>query len=159
MRKKSLMVIVLLTATIRLFAQSGTNTSGGEASGSGGVASYTIGQVAYETHTSIAGSVTEGVQQSYLISVVVGNPEAIGIDLSVSVFPNPTTDFLQLKIENEKFESLNYQLFDLNGKFLKSEKLTGNKTLVNMSNYKPSVYFVKVIFENQLIKEFKIIKN
>jgi len=42
-RKSILMATTLLIATIGLFAQSQTTASGGEASGSGGTVSYSIG--------------------------------------------------------------------------------------------------------------------
>jgi hypothetical protein len=39
--------------------------AGGEATGSGGSVSYSVGQVVYTTNTGINGSVAQGVQQPY----------------------------------------------------------------------------------------------
>jgi hypothetical protein len=143
-----------------VFAQAQTTaTTGGNATGSGGTASYTVGQVAYQTHTGTTGSVAEGVQQPYEISVVTGIEEAKGITLSVSAYPNPTTDFLQLKVESEKLNHLSYQLFDIQGKLLQSEKITGNQTSIIMSNLVPATYFVKVTEGNKEVKTFKIVKR
>ncbi len=152
-------ILLLGLGLTGLQAQENVNATGGNASGSGGSASYSVGQVVYTTNTGTNGSVAQGVQQPYEISVVTGLEEAKGINLSVSVYPNPTTDFLQLKVESEKLKDLNYQLFEMNGKLLQSEKITGNQTSIVMSNLVPATYFVKVIQGNKEVKTFKIIKN
>jgi len=140
-------------------AQESINATGGNASGSGGSASYSVGQVVYTTHTGTSGSVEQGVQQPFEISVVTGIEEAKGINLSVTAYPNPTTDYLQLKVESEKLKDLSFQLYDMNGKLLQSEKITGNQTSIAMSSLVPATYFVKVIQGNKEVKTFKIIKN
>ena len=80
----------LLSVTIVLFttgltvatAQESVSASGGEASGSGGSVSYSVGQLFYRIHTGTTGSVAEGVQQPYEISVITATnllPCGIGI--------------------------------------------------------------------------------
>ena len=104
----------------------------------------------------------QGVQQPFEISVVTAIEEAKGINLSVTAYPNPTTDFLQLKVDASttlSIQSMSYQLYDMNGKLLQSEKITGNQTSIVMSNLVPANYFVKVIQANKEVKTFKIIKN
>jgi len=145
-----------------LQAQESVNATGGNASGSGGSASYSVGQLAYQTHTGTSGSVVEGVQQPYEILVITAIEEAKGINLSVSAYPNPTTDFLQLKVDVStalSIQSLRYQLFDMQGKLLQSEKIMCNQTSIVMSNLVPATYFVKVIQKNREIKTFKVIKK
>jgi len=145
-----------------LSAQTSVNATGGNASGSGGSASYSVGQVAYQTHAGTSGSVAEGVQQPFEISVVTEIEEAKGINLTVSVYPNPTTDYLTLEVDASttlSIQSMIYQLFDMNGKLLQSEKITGNQTSIVMSNLVPATYFVKVIQGNKEVKTFKIVKN
>jgi hypothetical protein len=142
-----------------LQAQESVNATGGDASGSGGSASYSVGQVAYQTYTGTSGSVAQGVQQPYEISVVTAIEEAKGINLSVSAYPNPTTDYLTLSISEFEISNLSYQLYDMSGKLLQSEKITGNHTSIVMSNLVPATYFVKVVQGNKEVKTFKIIKN
>ena len=158
-RLKLSAVLLLGLGLTGLQAQESANATGGNASGSGGSVSYSVGQVVYTTNTGTSGSVAQGVQQPYEISVVTGLEEAKGINLSVSAYPNPTTDFLELKVESEKLKDLSYQLYDMNGKLLQSEKITGNQTSIVMSNLVPATYFVKVIQGNKEVKTFKIIKN
>lgn len=142
-----------------LQAQESVNTTGGNASGSGGSASYSVGQVVYTTHTGTNGSVAQGVQQPFEISLVTGLEEAKGINLSVFAYPNPTTDYLTLSIDAFDFSSLSYQLYDMHGKLLQSEKITGNQTSIIINNLVSATYFIKVIRGNKEIKIYKIIKN
>ena len=162
-KKLKLSAVLLLGIGLTgLQAQESINATGGNASGSGGSVSYSVGQVAYQTHTGTNGSVAEGVQQPYEISVVTGIEEAIGINLMVSAYPNPTTDFLNLKVDASttlSIQSMSYQLFDISGKLLENKKLTGNETQIDLNGFISSTYFVKVLENNQLIKNFKIVKN
>ncbi|MDA3912025.1 MAG: T9SS type A sorting domain-containing protein [Bacteroidales bacterium] len=162
MRQKRLKLSAILLLGLGLTglqAQEAISASGGNASGSGGTASYSVGQIVYTTNTGTNGSVAQGVQQPFEISVVTGLEEAKGINLSVSAYPNPTTDFLNLKVENYDNANLSYQLFDISGKLLETKNITGNQTSIVMSNLVPATYFVKVILGNKEVKTFKIIKT
>ncbi len=142
-----------------LQAQTSVNATGENASGSGGSASYSVGQVTYQTKTGTNGSVSEGVQQAYEISVVIEIEEAKGINLMVAAYPNPTTDYLTLSINEFDISNLSYQLYDFNGKLLQNKKITDTKTSIVMSNLVSANYFVKITKANKEIKTFKIIKN
>jgi hypothetical protein len=158
-RLKLGVILLLGLGLSSLQAQESINASGGEATGSGGSVSYSVGQVAYQTHAGTNGSVTQGVQQPYEISVVTAIEEAKGINLTVSAYPNPTTDYLTLEVKDFELSTLHFQVYDMNGKLLQSEKITGNQTSIIMSNLVPATYFVKVVLENKEVKTFKIIKN
>ncbi len=163
MRHKKVKLIAVLLLGLGLTglqAQTAIPATGGNASGNGGSVSYSVGQVVYTTNTGGAnGSVAQGVQQPFEISVVTGIDEANGITLQCSAYPNPTTDFLKLKVENFKTENLTYQLYDISGKLLENKKIEGNETSITMSNLVSATYFVKVTESNKEVKTFKIIKN
>ena len=157
----SIGVATLLTFTFSLstlMAQETIPATGGNASGSGGTVSYSVGQVVYTTNSGTTGSVAQGVQQPFEISVVTGI-EQTAINLVISAYPNPTTDFLQLKVESEKLKDLYFQLYNMQGKLLENKKVTGNETSIDMSNLVPATYFVKVTEGNKEVKTFKIIKT
>ena len=145
-----------------LQAQESVNATGGNASGSGGTVAYSVGQVVYTTNIGTNGSVAQGVQQPFEISVVLAIEEAKGINLTVSAYPNPTTDYLTLEVDASttlSIQSMAYQLYDMQGKLLQNEKITSNQASIVMSNLVPATYFVKVIQSNKELKTFKIIKN
>lgn len=153
------LVLILFIGFTGLKAQSTISASGGNASGTGGTVSYTIGQSVYTTNTGTNGKIYQGVQQPYEIMVVTGIDDALDISLEMLVYPNPTTDFIKLNIENFEIENLSYQLYDINGRILKKDIVVGNETTITMQDLKPSTYFIKIIQGNRDIKTFKIIKN
>jgi hypothetical protein len=140
-------------------AQESVNAAGGSASASGGSISYSIGQITYQNHTGSNGSVAEGVQQPYEILVVTAIEVAKYINLLVSAYPNPTIDYLTLEVKDFELSTLYYKLYDMTGKLIQNEKITGSMTIIVMSNLAPATYFVKVMQSNKEIKTFKIIKK
>jgi|WetSurMetagenome_2_1015567.scaffolds.fasta_scaffold03008_6 hypothetical protein len=158
-RKFLFILLLCMYWTISGHAQEAIPMTGGNASGSGGSVSYTGGQIASGTFSGSNGSVVQGVQQPYEISVITGIEEAEGITLFCSVYPNPITDFITLKVENYDNKDLHYQLFDINGNLLENKKIDGNEITIPMSNRSPSVYILKVTDKNKMVKTFKIIKN
>jgi len=84
-----------------------------------------------------------------------------GTNLSVSVYPNPSNDYITLNIAGNdpvSFEGMSYQLFDINGKLIKGEKITNRQSTIKISNLEPANYFVKVIQGNKEINTLKITK-
>jgi hypothetical protein len=164
MRTMKKHLAVIISACMPVFgmllqAQNSISASGGNASGSTGKVSYSVGQVVYTEYTGTNGSVAQGVQQPYEISVVTGIEEASDISMEIVVYPNPATDFIKLKIENYDVQNLRFQLYDLNGSLLQENKIVGNETNIVMSNYMSATYFLKVTNNTKLIKSFKIIKH
>ena len=139
-------------------AQESTNTSGGEATGSGGSVSYSVGQVVYTTNSGSSGTVAQGVQHAYEISVVgVNNTQS---NISLNAYPNPATDVLTLQISNYNNEKLMYQLYDLNGKLISSEQIIASLTQINTATLAISTYFIDILNqENKKVQSFKILKK
>lgn len=158
--RKLIFILVLSFSIAGIQAQESITSSGGEATGDGGTVSYTVGQVAYRTHTGTSGSVSEGVQQPYEISVIIGVEET-GINLNISAFPNPTTDYLILKITDDAIRETEFAitLYDLNGRVIKQQNILSNETTIEMASLKAAIYILKVDNGNQEVKTFKIIKN
>lgn len=150
---------MLVLGLTELQAQESPTATGGKASGSGGSVSYSVGLVLYQTPTGAISSITQGVQQPFEISVLTGIEDAIGINLMILAYPNPTTDILTLKVENFDLSNLHFQLFDMTGKLLQNEKFASTMTTIAMSNLIPATYFVKVIRGREEVKTFKIVKH
>lgn len=141
------------------YAQKSINTIGGEISNSNGVINYSFGQVFYSNVTNIEGSLIEGVQQPFEISVTLG-VEINTINLVVKAYPNPTMGMLNLVIDdNFQSKSWSYVISDLNGKIIVNNKITNKQSQIDMSTFKSAVYFLKVTSENNEIKIFRILKN
>jgi hypothetical protein len=156
--KKLKLLFFLLFTLANANAQSGIVSSGGNATGSGGSASYSIGQIDYVTATGTGGSATQGVQQPFEIVTLAGE-EFTEISLQMQVYPNPTTSLVNLKIDNFNLENLSYQLYDLNGRMITEKKITEDETQIQLENYPNAIYSLNVNQENKTIKTFKIIKT
>ena len=157
--------IVLLFLPILSFsisniqAQEAIIATGGNASGTGGTASYSVGQVVYLTNSGANGSEIQGVQQPFEISTVAEIENAKTINIICSAYPNPTNDLLIINIDNYNKDNLSYQLYDITGKSLESKKVESNVTSISMKSFLPGIYFLKITDNNNEIKIFKIIKN
>ena len=149
-------LLAMLLVSFGLQAQVSMNAAGGNATGDGGSMSYSVGQMVFSANAGTNGYVIEGVQQPYEISVLSVSEQAENI--SLSAYPNPSTDYLYLTA-SEEISGLSYQLFDMNGRLLKSEKIVGNQTNIYMQDLVSATYFVKVNQGNKTVKTFKIIKK
>ena len=160
MKTNTLIVFLAFLLSFSVNAQTShqvLSASGGDATGSGGSVAYSVGQIVYTTHTGTTGSVAQGVEQAYEI-YSVGIKET-ALNISLSVFPNPTSDFLTLKVEDYNNEALNYTLLDEQGRLVFNEQITTQDTQVAMSTLARGAYFINVLQANKKIQTFKIIKN
>ncbi len=156
--KKVKLSVLLLGLGLTTNAQEVTTTTGGNASGSGGTVTYSVGQIVYATNTGTNGSVAQGVQQTYEISILLGI-EDNSIKLELTAYPNPTTNYLTLNVGKAELSILNFQLYDMGGKLIESNKITSTTETIRMENLPSSTYFLKVTNNNKEVKSFKIIKN
>ncbi|MEA1979516.1 MAG: T9SS type A sorting domain-containing protein [candidate division Zixibacteria bacterium] len=139
-------------------SQESANASGGDATGNGGTVAYSIGQIVYTSNTASTGTVDQGVQHAYEI-YTVGIKET-ALNISLSAFPNPTTENLTLQISDYNNEHLSYQLFDMQGKQLSNGQIVAQQTQINMNSLPKATYFINVVNqENKKVQSFKIIKN
>ena len=139
-------------------AQETIPSTGGNASGTGGATSYTVGQLVYSTNISTTGSVSQGVQQAFEFQTL-SNPGLLAAQLTAVTYPNPTTDFIVLKITDTMLENLQYTLFDINGKTIDSNPVKTSSTEIPMKNLSIGMYLLKLTKKNKPLKTFKIIKK
>jgi hypothetical protein len=156
--KKVKLSVLLLGLGLTAQAQQATTATGGDASGSGGTVAYSLGQIVYTTNTGTNGSVAQGVQQPYEISIVLGI-EDNSINLELVAYPNPTNNFLTLNVGKAELSTLNFQLYDILGKLIESRKIISSTETIGMGNLPSATYFLKVSNNNNEVKTFKIIKN
>lgn len=119
-------------------AQESSNASGGDAIGSGGTIAYSVGQIVYTSNTGVEGTVNQGVQQAYEI-LTLGIKET-ELNISLSIFPNPTADNLTLQVNDYNNEKFSYQLFDMQRKLLKNGQVTEQQTQLSTASLRPATY-------------------
>ena len=151
---------IYLTATVLaivscLHAQSNAVSSGGDATGTGGSASYSVGQIDYSNQSSATGSTNEGVQQPYELF------EFIGLDehslITTTLYPNPTNDFVILELESF-IDALSYKLFDQKGRIVLNGSINQTETQLDLENLAPGDYHLTISRQTEQIESIKIIK-
>ena len=148
----------LIASGASAYAQQSLQTAGGMATGPGGTASYSMGQVAYLTASGPGGTATPGTQQPFEILVLATKfPRLVG--MACTTFPNPTADGLTLQIEDKLARNLTWRLTDLAGKELLSQRVAGELTPISLVEFPAGAYLLSVISQAQEIKAFKIIKH
>jgi Secretion system C-terminal sorting domain len=150
--------LLLCFFSMSINAQEAVLTSGGNASSGSGSISYSVGQIVYTYATSSSGSISPGVQQAFEI-FTLGTNDFPEITLQISVYPNPTKTNATLNIANYNAENISYELFDLSGKQIVSQKITSTATQIPMEELSSAIYFLKILDQNKVLKTFKIIKN
>ena len=159
-RKKTILLSILLfgLGLPNLNAQETPLSAGGEATGAGTV-SYSVGQVFYLANSGADGYVGQGVQHAYEIHSFVDVDEFEAISLPFNVYPNPTSDNLTLDLADFPFDELDYVLYDLTGRVLDNRELSQGKTVIEMTDFPPATYFLRVSDGTKSMKTFKIIKK
>lgn len=154
---KTLIIISALSLT-GVQAQQSINSSGGNGSGTGGSFSYTVGQIDYVATTGTNGSISQGVQQPFEFFTLETNDYPT-IMLQALVYPNPTTEYVNLVVSNYSLKNLEFELYDISGKTILLQKITTAETSISMENLSTGSYFIAVNENNKKLKTFKIIKN
>lgn len=246
---KGIITLVLCVVILKSHAQNGVMSAGGNATSAGGTVSFSIGQIDFIAVTSNTGSVSQGVQQTYvstplpvtLLNFKVTKKEksallnwetateinsnkfiiqrsidgitfsdlneilAAGasttlrkyavedrqplqkwnyyriklldkdgsfiysktgtVNFTVSdniaiVYPNPTKNYIILRIPYADFKPFSYQLLDTRGHMLLQNTITNSETNIVISKLSAGTYFLKIYNQGtKEIKTFNIIKT
>jgi hypothetical protein len=156
---RKIYIIIIIALTVNSFAQSNVVATGGNAVAMDNASlSYSIGQIDYTPLNSASGSLTLGNQQPYEIFVL--DIENSNDSIKYSLFPNPTTNQIELSLFEIDFSKMKYALFDVNGKLVSENTISNETTVISMESLSASIYFLSVFDENSnIIKSFKIIKK
>jgi hypothetical protein len=151
--KKYFCFVWVLFANQLVWSQEALPVSGGEAAGSGGSGSYTVGQVFYTTYTGTTGFISQGGQQPFELQTLSN------LALTAVTYPNPMSDYVILKITDSALDNLSYTLFDVTGKAISNGNITNGDTQIAMQQLAIGIYILKVKRHKQELKTFKIIKK
>ncbi|MBU3658522.1 MAG: T9SS type A sorting domain-containing protein [Flavobacteriales bacterium] len=140
-----------------LLSQQGTVGAGGNINSPTGSVSFSVGQVSDRTISNSNYIISEGIQQAYEIYTL--STSELTFKFDVKIFPNPTADILKVSFSNESKQETEFQIYDLNGSMLLNEHTSNENIDLNMSNFAPGSYLLKLYSSNQIINSYKIIKN
>jgi hypothetical protein len=161
----TLLGIVLLMGTLS-YAQSiapqSVNSSGTKMSQTNGSLSFTVGELVVLSQTDSQGNTLGGgfTAGATLTTVSIQETDAAVLDLSV--FPNPTSDLVNIRINHSSIEQVVVSITDLQGNEVYNGKYAGvsNTIGINTSAYASGTYVLSLKNNNnQVLGTYKIIKN
>ncbi|MDW3650039.1 MAG: T9SS type A sorting domain-containing protein [Bacteroidia bacterium] len=138
--------------------QTSVNASGGQASGSGGSVSFSIGQVLFTAHQGNTHKKSLGVQQAAEIFLNVGLEEDL-LNFQAAAYPNPTIRDVILSIPEVMGKKLDYVILDMAGRQVSRGSISQTETSISFKSFPKGRYFLRVSLENHTAKSFNIIKN
>lgn len=129
------------------------NAAGGDAFANEGSVAYSLGTIFYTTLEETELSVAQGAQQAE------ADQSEESDEVKIIIFPNPATESTTIEIPNFENELTFYQLYDQNGRQLKSNLITSRSTKVMMNYLSSSIYVLTVTVSDKVTKSFKILKR
>lgn len=138
--------------------------SGGESSVSSGIQlSWTLGEPNTASISKNGHMYTEGFQQSYL-EVLELNPFQPALNtLKIRVFPNPSSDHVQVNFRDKLPRDFDLRLLDSKGKLLQFQQYhSASEVSINLEGLPAAVYLISIQINEQvpsLPHSFQIIKH
>jgi hypothetical protein len=163
MMKRNILLFAIMLISISVTAQvkqeviasaGGFNTSADKSLS----ISWTLGETIIPTFTSKDGSLilTHGFQQKYVITAIQEN---LGDPVQVNIYPNPTSDIINIQFETATDKEISLFLLDAQGKLVKSEVIEAsvlNREL-NLQSLPAGVYYLRLT-KGKLVNVYKVVK-
>lgn len=165
LKTKVLLGIVLLMGTTS-YAQSiapqSVNSGGKTMSQSNGSLSFTVGELAVLSQTDNQGNTLGSGFTASASLTTMSVQETNAAILDVKVYPNPTTELVNIQINHSTIDQVVVTVTDLEGKEVYSGKYAGiaNVIGINTSSYATGTYVLSLKnLNNQVLGTYKIIKH
>lgn len=136
--------------------QQAVTPAGGESTGGGGTVSWTVGQIDYDATLATGGSVQRGVQQPYEWLVTL-TPDAQ--EPSVSVWPNPATEAVQISWASPLPGPAHYTLYTAAGALVQQGPVTGTSVSVPLAAQASGTYLILITAQGDLYNRITIQKR
>ena len=145
--------LIAFFASFTIHAQQTVDASGGDATGSGGSASYSVGQIVYTTHTGSNGSISQGVQQSYEI-FTLSNAALSTVNLVATTYPNPTSGVINISLAMDETSKVEINVINSLGQVVLNDvQSTDGEISLDLSNLPTGLYSVQVGVDNNVATE------
>jgi hypothetical protein len=153
---KFLFLILLFSSTVfsQFISKDVISSSGKTQVGSNNKISWTLGETVVGIMDSQNNQVSNGYHQGLNVSTLM--IEDVSLDLKLIVYPNPTSNYLNVFHPNQ--DNFEVRITDINGKDIFLGNITKSMP-IDLSNYTKGVYFVTILNKDiKLINTYKIIK-
>ncbi len=157
-----LLIIVLLCISYTIYSQNSIYqviaTSGESFKNSNFQLDWTLGELQTETYDGLEITLTQGFHQADYKKTVTSVENTKIFPANIAVFPNPTSDFIQISINNLFINDLEYTISDILGKYLVVNKIKSNNTKVSFNAFKKGTYFICIKQNSKTLQTLKIIR-
>jgi hypothetical protein len=111
--------------------------------------------------TDATGQIVNAAQIPLLEAVANGPLNADDVltaaDIELSVYPNPSTDFVNVQFKDASSERVEIELIDVNGRVTYSQSFDNSNTVINeeinTKQYPTGVYMLNITLDNQVISK------
>jgi len=157
-------LFIVTMSNAQSIAPQSVNSAGTKMTQANGSLSFTVGELVvlqqYDNNgNSLGAGFTNGATVSTtILSVNEPNAEILQVD----VFPNPTTDLVQIRIKESKLEEVQILISDIHGReiFQGNYKLMQQVIGINTAAYTSGTYLLSLRdSKNNLLGTYKIIKK
>lgn len=159
--KKTLLLILGTFLFGALLSQSKTlelnPAAGDEFTSDNMTLTWSIGEGIIETFSNNEIILTQGFHQPTLKITQIDETEES--DFQINVYPNPTSDIVQINFISNKEINCSAQLFDMSGKLLFSKNIKGTEVTenINLTDYSSTLYLLRIIeTSGKMVKTYKI---
>ncbi len=143
-------------------APQSVNSCGTKMTQANGSLSFTVGELVVLSQTDSQGNTLGGGFTAGATLATVSIHEADAAVLDVKVFPNPTTELVNIQINYSSIDQVVVAITDLQGKEVYSGKYAGlsNVIGINTASYATGMYVLTLAkTNNQVLGTYKIIKH
>lgn len=170
MTKNKSKPIALLGATMlmgtmsyaQIIAPQSVNSGGSKMTQANGSLSFTVGELVILSETDSQGNTLGGGFTTGATLTTVSIQEIDSTILDVKVYPNPTTQLVNIQINHYELDQVVVTITDLQGKEVYSGKYAGISNLIgiNIASYASGNYLLTLKnLNNQVLGTYKIIKH
>jgi hypothetical protein len=153
--------ILVFSAALYALSLSGQKqeviASAGGYNSSGGISiSWTLGETIIPTFSSGGLILTHGFQQQLIVTAIEDNLEEL---VSVTVYPNPASEVLNLRFEVPVEGEIDVYLLNQQGQLVKTDIIEAAtlEKQINMQEYPAGVYFLRLV-KGKLSNVYKVVK-
>jgi hypothetical protein len=152
---KNYLIYLGLTISSMINAQEVITTSGGSLKNNNTVANWTIGETIIETISDINATVTSGFNQPGLKITTLA--ESIKSNVELSIFPNPTSQFVNIKYGGQL--PIKARILTIDGKVLSILEIKEQPSQLDFSDKKSGVYIIEITDKSGISNKYRIVKQ
>ena len=152
--KKQIFLFATFFAAFSASAQEVVSSQGETYSNANGSIDFTVGEVIINTGSNGTIDLTQGFHQTNWNFLSV---EDFAPDFEVTIFPNPTSDILNIK--SSAYQDISYSLYDAQGKLVLKNVLSETVTQIQLNQLAPGAYSLSIHDKKEQLKNFKLIKS